>query len=218
MDFHIQHLFGNLFRERFKEYINPSMRRVSFCSDWDLYKKTHNIKTKLNDETGYCDVILNPLGGHYYVPETFITQVASLKYVPPIINTPEIDINKLTEAFRHKHKEIKDFNAKVRTHSRQDRNWNRYLGQLECVEWSGPYSSGGTYYKKKHSGEKIELGSEFDYVWIAPNIPVNNDECSLFGVEFEKAQNFIQNGLPDCDFELERFKPNYRMMPQYQPW
>lgn len=197
------------------------MRRVSFCSDWDLYKKTHNIKTKLNNETGYCDVILNPLGGHYYVPETFITQVVSLKYVPPIINAPQIDIDKLTEAFRHKYKEIKDFNAKVPTYSRQDRNWNKYLGQLECVEevnvevWSGPYSSGGTYYKKKYSGEKIELGSEFDYVWIKS--PIFN-EYDLFGVEFEKAQNFIQNGLPDCDFELERFKPNYRMMPEYQPW
>lgn len=221
MDLHIEHLFGNLFYQTFKEYFSANKRPSS--TSWDLYKKTHNIKTKLDNDTAYCDVILNPMGGNYYVPETFVTQAVSFKYVPPLVELPELDIPKLNELVADKFLEIKSFNDKTQSFWEVDSNWKRYLSQLgatikvevECRV--GPYSSGRTYFEKINSREKIEAGADFDYIWIKS--PVFNDH-SKFGIEFEIAKNAIEKGMPPCDFELEKFKytPNYRMMEEYQPW
>lgn len=203
----IEYKFCELFHKKFRN--RSSEFDSAFIASWDHYKKTHNIKTE-TEETGYSQLILNPFGGHYYVPNNFIAQVVFHNYVPPMQELPAINTELMLQKLSEKYKEITDFNKKVPTYTSQDRNWDRYLCQINAV-----LNRTRKSYYIRSIPEDIEFGGKYDYIWVKD--PYENYQ-DLIGIKFNIAQDIIENGAPEINFELERFQPNYRMMESYQPW
>jgi hypothetical protein len=203
--------FSKLFEKRFRQYFSNT-KRISRAA-WHNYKKKYDIHCEEIDRENYESLLLNPFGSHYLIPKTFITEVVSLNYVPPLEELPEINIDPLVEMLKEKHKKIKEFNAKVPTYTNQDRNWDKYLNQIGALLFRTRKSF---YIRDIPYFEQNRLTiNEYDCV-IVPD-PFNSYNDELF-IKFENAVNFIENGLPESNFELVKFKPNYQTMPEYQPW
>jgi hypothetical protein len=165
---------------------------------WNIYKKAHKIKTKLDGDENepYCDVILNPFGVHYYVPDVFINESLMFGWIPPLLDVPEIDCELLKSMFDEKHQEVILPNRNKINYGRIDYDWEAYLEQLQCIKKyymrRTSMNSSWTDCHYEFKGKAINVG-EIDYVWISDSQFLSKGNV---GIPIEVAQDLIENGMP----------------------